>query len=208
MVDDVQAVHDAASTGDIDKLWDLIEHDMGLLEATHDSDSPLSRAAEHGQVEVARFLLDQGVDVNRRLFQGWTALCAACYAGHLRVAELLLKRGADATQTTSSGSGPLILASEEGHADVVALLIARGCADIDATDAVYRHTALWLASCNGHAGAARGLLDAGADFLRADGRGRSPLLIASRQRHAACVAPLEVRALGGRGWGAAAAAGT
>lgn len=192
-MDEVRAVHDAASSGDVDKVWDLIEHDQCLLEATHDSDSPLSRAAENGHVEVVVLLLDHRVEVNRRLFQGWTALCAACYSGHVRVAELLLERGADPTQTTTTGSNPLILAAEEGHADVAALLIKHGCVDIDRPDAVYRHTALWLACCNGHDKAARELLAAGADFLERDGRGRSPLQIAERQRHKPCVGLLQVR---------------
>jgi ankyrin repeat protein len=144
-------------------------------------------------VEVARYLLEEGAQVNLR--DPWdecSALHRACVRGSREVCSLLLAHGADATAVNESGSTPLVHASVHGHTDVVALLLAHGCGDIDLQRAGTRSTALHSAVYNGHAGVVRALLVAGADPRIVNHHGETPLAMAVTRGHTECVALLQV----------------
>jgi uncharacterized protein len=59
------------------------------------SGMPLFLAAGEGKLEVVRYLLDEGADVNAREALGNTALMEAAYFGHIDILKELLLRGAD-----------------------------------------------------------------------------------------------------------------
>jgi ankyrin repeat protein len=59
------------------------------------SGMPLFLAAGEGKLEVVRYLLDEGADVNAREARGNTALMEAAYFGHVETLKELLLRGAD-----------------------------------------------------------------------------------------------------------------
>ncbi|HEY2407083.1 MAG TPA: sigma-70 family RNA polymerase sigma factor [Polyangiaceae bacterium] len=69
---------------------------------------PLHVAVLHGQLAVARLLLERGALVDSRTRDGQTALHLAAGAGQVALVELLLERGADAaTVDAQHGSTPL-----------------------------------------------------------------------------------------------------
>ena len=92
--------------GDSVGLERALDESPALLETrsrAYDGAAPLSRGAAplhvatlHGQLAVARLLLDRGAVVDSRTVDGQTALHLAAGAGHVALAELLLDRGADA----------------------------------------------------------------------------------------------------------------
>jgi serine/threonine-protein phosphatase 6 regulatory ankyrin repeat subunit B len=88
-------------------------------------------ASEEGRVEVLRYLLGEGAQVNLQDPSSWTALGRACYQGSREAVYVLLAHGADAAAADQNGWTPLMVASANGHTDVVALLLAHGCGDID-----------------------------------------------------------------------------
>ncbi|KAN0124411.1 Ankyrin repeat-containing domain protein, partial [Russula decolorans] len=53
------------------------------------SQAPLHLASQHGHLDMARLLLDHGVDPNIKRNDLWSPLHLASANGHLRVAELL-----------------------------------------------------------------------------------------------------------------------
>lgn len=65
---------------------------------------PLFLAAGSGRLEVVRFLIDEGADVNAREQRGATALTEAVYYGHLSVVKELLSRGADVNAGSEEGT--------------------------------------------------------------------------------------------------------
>ncbi|MEM7232237.1 MAG: ankyrin repeat domain-containing protein, partial [Planctomycetota bacterium] len=60
--------------------------------------TPLNTAALHGKIEVVKFLIKQGADVNAANSDGNTPLHAAAFLCREDVVKLLLEAGADATQ--------------------------------------------------------------------------------------------------------------
>lgn len=65
----------------------------------------LHRAAESGNVDAAKFLLDAGADVDARDHKGRTALLKAAYYGSAGVVTELLKAGADKAAVDEAGNG-------------------------------------------------------------------------------------------------------
>lgn len=77
----------SAKNCDLDTLKLLIKKSRGDSRV---SERALYDAAEKGCLEVVKFLLDEGVDINTSL-----ALLSAADRGQLEVVKLLLKRGAN-----------------------------------------------------------------------------------------------------------------
>ena len=85
-------------------------------------------AASKGQVDVAKFLIDKGADVNvHERKWAFTPLHMAAKMGHKDVVELLLANGADVQVQCMGGPTPLDMAVLfTDRKDVVELLVARG----------------------------------------------------------------------------------
>ena len=83
-------------------------------------------ACEKGNVELARFLLDNGAAVDWANKNGQTPLYTACVKGHVDAARLLLERGAAVDQANKNGATPLWISCWKGHVDAARLLLERG----------------------------------------------------------------------------------
>lgn len=92
---------------------------------------------ERGDIEVARMLVEHGLDLNAPLGNGETFLTRACRGDkgeHPQAVEALLDLGADPNLRNLGGRGPLHVAARAGFAPVAGLLMQRG-ADPYARDA-------------------------------------------------------------------------
>ena len=109
-----------------------------------------NQAVTYSQLEIARFLVDNGANWDPATDSGDTPLHLAASNGSLEIARLLIEAGANKDQRrTEDGSTPLHVAAEEGHLDLVRLLIESGADSEITTDNLA--TALDLASGQGHA---------------------------------------------------------
>lgn len=89
----------------------------------------LFTAAHHGQLEMVKFLLEKGADINLVcLDEGLTPLIIACMEGHLNVAQELLNRGADVTANCIDFGTALHYACKHGWLDLSKALVEKGAA--------------------------------------------------------------------------------
>ena len=95
------------STGQVDRVESSLKalQDPNLPCRSTDSDGPgpLCAAADAGQIDVARLLLDAGADMEAKDLWGWRPLHLAARKGHSDVVRLLLDSGAEKEAVSSSG---------------------------------------------------------------------------------------------------------
>lgn len=145
--------------------------------------TPLYQAAGKGQLRVARFLLDNGADLEQRS-NGSTPLHRAAWGGHRAMVELLLARGADVNARdprqiygSASRNTALHWATDKGFRAVAEALVA-GKADLNARND-QQETPLHLAAAKGHVELVKYLISKGAEVDAKDSGGQTPLLIAA-----------------------------
>jgi cytohesin len=90
-------------------------------------------AAQQRRMEIVRWLLDQGADVNAKNQHGRSALGVALTENHVELIKLLAENGADLETRDRSGSTALGKMAWEGNRDLVTFLLAQG-ADPNAMD--------------------------------------------------------------------------
>jgi outer membrane protein assembly factor BamB len=115
------ALRRAAAAGDLAKVQELVAAGVPVDEPTRHGQTALFQAAEKGQLEVVRWLLDKGADAHvRERFFGQSALDVATAAGNPEILRLLLDRGVE-------GAGDLLYAAvQRGDAELAELAIGTG----------------------------------------------------------------------------------
>jgi ankyrin repeat protein len=125
----------AAAEGDIVVLQSLHAEGKDLNRRDMRSSYPLYRAAEAGQLEVVRFLVQSGANVDDiNGFARRTALMAAVSEGHDEVIAALLAAGADTSLKSRAGDTALSLAVTN-NAMAVAVQLINAKADPNLTGA-------------------------------------------------------------------------
>lgn len=66
----------------------------------------LHHASGAGCLEVVKFLIEEGADINTAKYEKWTALHAASYKGNLEIIKLLLEKGANPNIRDTDGKNP------------------------------------------------------------------------------------------------------
>ena len=86
----------------------------------------LHDAAIFGSYEIAKYLVDNGIDVNKKAgYRNSTALTSAAYRGYLDIVKLLYENGCKLYVDTFD-ENPLFAAICERHLDVVKYLVEKG----------------------------------------------------------------------------------
>ena len=136
-----------------------LEHDNGngapaqpllAIESSPPGASRLHWAAEAGDLEQVKQLLDQGWDdqIDRKHSRGFSSLHEAARNGHADVVAVFMEAGADPNDTTAYGETSLHLAAQTGSAEVCKVLLEAGAdpALLDQGD----RTAMGVAIREGH----------------------------------------------------------
>jgi ankyrin repeat protein len=162
-------------------------------ETTHENEPPsLISAAEQGNLQTLKMLLDKGDPVDTEDACQWTPLMKAALNGHLLVAKTLLEAGAELNAQDKGGYTPLLLAASNNHSDVVSLLVEEG-ADINHQEQSMGWTALIWASKRGHAETVSLLLEHEARLDIHDYEGKTALDWAEENQHLGIVRQLTAK---------------
>jgi ankyrin repeat protein len=152
-------------------------------------DLRLLESIKAGNLDGARFLLRQQVDVNARDAEGATALHWAVRDDATDIVRLLIRAGASADAANRNGVTPLVLAATNGSSEAIDLLLRAGA---DPNNALPDgQTPLMTAARTGNAAAVATLLRAGADPNVHERRlGETALIWAAAENHGRVVAAL------------------
>jgi ankyrin repeat protein len=177
---------------------DLPHHAVLLNPHIKSEGQPLAVAAKHGQLGVARLLLERGAHIDTVGYWG-TALHWAAREGHEEMVALLLSKGAQASSRDAIGSTPFMEACMYGQLGVMQMLLEHtGAQTLEEQDRLER-TALQCAACSGNEEAVAFLLSKGMQANSRDKTGTTPLMEACQEKKALGVVRLLLQHRGGRG---------
>lgn len=170
---------DALSLADESVLRTMIKSGKDLKTAKTANGTPLLvKAARMNKIEVAKTLLDAGVDINAGSQYFGTPLAVAIEDSVMSILEMLIGRGADVNHPARHGEYPLHLAAESGNVAAAELLIAAGAKVNIETDGSGKSTPMHAAASGGHAEVIKLLAKHGGDVNRAtEPYNRTPLYL-------------------------------
>ena len=152
---------------DMDKVITLIEKGADVNVQDRDEiahyrreSTPIIIASERGNLEIVRYLVKNGADVNFIDACDGTALMEASESGNLEIVKYLVENGANIHFKNYRGETALMNASAKGNLEVVKYLIEKG-ADVNVISKGY--TALIVASDYSHLEVVKHLVEKGAD---------------------------------------------
>ncbi|WP_374699004.1 ankyrin repeat domain-containing protein [Wolbachia endosymbiont (group B) of Limnophora tigrina] len=83
-------------------------------------------AANFGDINVTKLLLEEGADIDIKDQNENTLLHLAASNGHTDIVKLLMEKGSDLSVVNKEGNTSLHLAASNGHTDIVKLLMEKG----------------------------------------------------------------------------------
>lgn len=137
-------------------------------------------AAGMGHLNVVKFLVHAGADINHNTKANSSPLRAACYDGRLDIASYLIERGADVNLANTFNNTCIMIAAYKGFEVVVDTLLKNGADPNE--QALCGATALHYAAECGYLKVCQLLLDHGAK-LQKNEHGLTPVLHAAERSH-------------------------
>ena len=150
----------------LDKVKILLDHGADLKKVLPRGKTLLHHAAINGRVDLAAFLLDQGLDVNAVDADGDTPLAGAGFSSsrsdNEQLFRLFLAHGAKPSKQVANSQKPLITVSYWAEPELIELLLKAGF-EINKPNINSITALMAAASANAHSETVRYLLKAGAD---------------------------------------------
>jgi ankyrin repeat protein len=119
------------------KLFDKVAHWVTtqpnkIDDYTADGFTALGLACYFGQYEVARYLIEQGADINLPSQNGFNVypIHSAAAGNYTDILRLLIESGAQVNVKQQAGSTPLHAAAQYGNLDMLIILLENG-ADVN-----------------------------------------------------------------------------
>ncbi|KAI7900482.1 ankyrin repeat-containing domain protein [Cokeromyces recurvatus] len=109
----------AASSGNLDKVKELIERGADVNHRDNAGWTPIHVAALKGQYEITKYLIQSGAKVNVRGFEDDTPLHDACSYEHTDCVQLLVDAGADVYALNTDKKRPIDLCEDQACIDIL-----------------------------------------------------------------------------------------
>ena len=122
----------AARLGHLDKMHLLYEQGTDINQIVCIG-TALGVATYYNQLDIVRYLVEQGADMEKADILGETPLMNASDKGHLEITRYLLEQGADRDMANNVGHTPLHYAAQFDQLEIAKLLMVYG-ADVNAKD--------------------------------------------------------------------------
>ena len=120
------ALIDAAGSGELTKVRVLLDNNVDINFAkSSDDPTALMRASENNRLEVAKYLIERGANIDYQTSSGATALYRASGNGNLDIVKLLVAKGAN-IHIEMRGFSATSLARLRGLREVEQFLLAKG----------------------------------------------------------------------------------
>jgi hypothetical protein len=164
--------------------------DINFQDAFSNHDTPLHMALKFGHFEIARYLIQNGANVNAYDALRTTPLHVALKLGRSEIAQYLIEKGADANARDALDTTPLHIAVVGNNIKIVEVLL-NGGADLEAHTGTLGETLLHLAARQNFSTIIEFLIDKGANIeARCNFSDETPLHVAACQGHLATVKSL------------------
>lgn len=172
--------HRSVYFGDLINVQNLSKKNEALINQEDDNGfKPLHLATGETQVDIVKFLISAGADVNAKGPYGWTSLHMAAGMNSSEMVEMLIAAAADPNLKMEMGNTPLHSAAYLGSIDIADQLIKAG-SSVNETDND-GNTPLHDAAARGYAEMVRFLLVKGASPNVKNKAGKTPLMMAESQ---------------------------
>lgn len=125
---------EAAAIGKFDAVAYLVQkHPQAINDYASDGFTPLGLACYFGHMEVARYLVLKGADVNQPTDNSFRVapIHSAVAGNYTGITRMLIENGAHVNVSQQAGSTPLHAAAQNGNLDLLILLLENG-ASVDA----------------------------------------------------------------------------
>ena len=113
----------AVKISDEDRVRTLMYANVNVNEKNYAGITPLTIAAEKGNMNIIKMLMEDGAMVNDKSSYGVTPIISAAAAGNTEVVEYLVAQGADVTAKDDWGKTALIYAANIDNPQLLANLI-------------------------------------------------------------------------------------
>ncbi|KAK7489514.1 hypothetical protein BaRGS_00019148, partial [Batillaria attramentaria] len=192
-------MHQAAASGDVRLLVDVVQHDPSMLEQ-HNADglTPLGQAVLSQQMGAVKRLVKMGANINAQDSIGRTCLSIAAYQGWHEGVVFLLRNGARQNISDKSGRHPIHAATyDKDPRTLMTLLPSLSSTEINHRDNELM-TALHWAAFHNRPEHLRLLIERGSDVMASDIDGKVPLHWAAQNGSLECCRLLVEREDGDR----------
>ncbi len=120
-------IHEAVRGGDIAAVKRLVAADRSVLgQKDSGGSTPLNIAAQAGNLEMTKLLLDSGADVTIGDNENTNALQVAAIGANTAVIDLLIAKGMDVNAADVNGMTAVLFAGTYGKWDIVQYLASKG----------------------------------------------------------------------------------
>ncbi len=144
------AAFEACYYGNLEILKTFIENGLNInVGEKYSKETLLMKASYNGQVNIVRYLIEKGSDVNLKSSEKNTALMFAAGGGHLEIVKILVEKGSDLNAVNKYGWNALMQAVLVNHYKIVEYLLEKG-SKTDVIDQEWGYTPLDLADVKGY----------------------------------------------------------